>query len=219
MYDSSYGNYVDLGILDVMQIFGRAGRPQYDTEGHGIIITSHNRLGFYLSLLTSQFPIESNFHKYITDNMNAEIVSGTISTIYEAIDWLGYTYYYIRIKKNPIVYGIDLEFYKTDPTLSEFREKIIRQSAEALDKAKMIRYNPEAGTLDPTDLGRTASHFYIKYDTIEKFNDMITDYMDLVQALHMISQAQEFDQLKVKCKITKFIFKLIYLFLVKRRRV
>ena len=38
---------------------------------------------------------------------------------------------------------------------------------------------------------------------------MITDYMDLVQALHMISQAQEFDQLKVKCKITKFIFKLI----------
>lgn len=42
-----------------MQIFGRAGRPQFDKSGEGIIITSHDKLAYYLRLLTSQLPIES----------------------------------------------------------------------------------------------------------------------------------------------------------------
>eukprot|EP00965_Chrysotila_dentata_P126192 4170923-Pleurochrysis_carterae.AAC.3 len=33
VYDASRGAFVDLGVLDVMQIFGRAGRPQFDTAG------------------------------------------------------------------------------------------------------------------------------------------------------------------------------------------
>ncbi len=197
MYDSSHGNFVDISMLDVMQIFGRAGRPQYDTEGHGTIITSHNKLRHYLSLLTSQYPIESNFKKYMTDNMNAEIVSGTITTIEEAIDWVRYTYLFIRMHKNPICYGIGSDEIKRDRELFEVRRRLVVESAEDLDKAKMIRYNPESGTLDPTDLGRTASHYYIKYDTIQKFNDLISEYMDQREIFAMIANAQEFDQLKV----------------------
>lgn len=73
MYDSKHGSFVDLGILDVLQIFGRAGRPQFDTSGHGIIITCHDKLSHYLSLLTNQFPIESNFTACLADNLNAEV--------------------------------------------------------------------------------------------------------------------------------------------------
>jgi replicative superfamily II helicase len=32
------------GMLDVQQIFGRAGRPQFEDTGLGIIITSHDKL-------------------------------------------------------------------------------------------------------------------------------------------------------------------------------
>jgi len=60
-------------VLDVMQIFGRAGRPQYDTFGHGTIITTHDKLAHYLSLLTQQNPIESQFVNSLTDNLNAEV--------------------------------------------------------------------------------------------------------------------------------------------------
>ena len=47
--------------------------------GEGIIITGHNELQFYLSLFNQQLPIESQFIKSLADNMNAEIVLGTVS--------------------------------------------------------------------------------------------------------------------------------------------
>ncbi|KAK3015088.1 hypothetical protein RJ639_006650 [Escallonia herrerae] len=61
IYDPKAGGWRDLGMLDVMQIFGRAGRPQFDKSGEGIIITSHDKLAYYLRLLTSQLPIESQW--------------------------------------------------------------------------------------------------------------------------------------------------------------
>lgn len=73
MYDAKKGSFVDIGILDVLQIFGRAGRPQFDTQGEGIIITSHDKLSHYLSLLTRQSPIESQFVSSLTDSLNAEV--------------------------------------------------------------------------------------------------------------------------------------------------
>ena len=73
IYDAKRGQFVDLGILDVMQIFGRAGRPQFDKFGSGTIITSHDKLSHYLSLMTRQNPIESQFTNSLTDNLNAEV--------------------------------------------------------------------------------------------------------------------------------------------------
>jgi len=47
-----------VGVLDVQQIFGRAGRPQFDTDGgEGIIITPHAKLHVYVGMLVTQTPI------------------------------------------------------------------------------------------------------------------------------------------------------------------
>ena len=37
----------------------------------------------------------------------------------------------------------------------------------------MIRFEERVGTLNATDLGRTSSHFYVKYNTIEVFNELL----------------------------------------------
>jgi hypothetical protein len=64
----------------------------YYPYGEGIIITNHSELQYYLSLLNQQLPIESQFVAKLADNLNAEIVLGTIRNRDEAVQWLGYTY-------------------------------------------------------------------------------------------------------------------------------
>ena len=54
IYSPEQSAWVELSPLDVMQMLGRAGRPQFDSRGEGILITSHNELQYYLSLLNEQ---------------------------------------------------------------------------------------------------------------------------------------------------------------------
>lgn len=142
-------------------------RPQFDTSGHGVIITSHNKLSHYLSLLTNQFPIESNFINCLVDNLNAEVTLGTISNLEEAVQWLSYSYLFVRMKLNPQVYGLNYGDIREDPNLVIKRQELITTAAKHLDKARMMRFCERTGDFAVTDLGRTASHFYLKHATVE----------------------------------------------------
>jgi hypothetical protein len=39
----------------------------------------------------------------ISDNLNAEIVLGTVQNLQDAAQWLGYTYLYVRMLCDPVV--------------------------------------------------------------------------------------------------------------------
>lgn len=54
VYDSGRGQFVDLSVLDVLQIFGRAGRPGMESSGVGYICTPDEKLDHYLNAVTSQ---------------------------------------------------------------------------------------------------------------------------------------------------------------------
>jgi pre-mRNA-splicing helicase BRR2 len=82
-------------------MMGRAGRPQYDTVGEGIILTTQAEMQYYLSLNNMQLPIESQMIASLADQLSAEIVLGTISNVKEAVNWLAYTYLYVRMLRNP----------------------------------------------------------------------------------------------------------------------
>ncbi|XP_039914764.1 activating signal cointegrator 1 complex subunit 3 [Hirundo rustica] len=198
IYAAKRGSFVDLGILDVMQIFGRAGRPQFDKFGEGIIITTHDKLSHYLTLLTQQNPIESQFLESLADNLNAEIALGTVTNVEEAVKWISYTYLYVRMRANPLVYGISHKAYQMDPGLEKHREQLVIEVGRKLDKARMIRFEERTGFFSSTDLGRTASHYYIKYNTIETFNELFDAHKTEGDILAIVSKAEEFEQIKVR---------------------
>jgi pre-mRNA-splicing helicase BRR2 len=125
IYNPEKGAWTELSPLDVMQMLGRAGRPQYDTHGEGIILTGHSELQYYLSLMNQQLPIESQFISKLADQLNAEIVLGTIQNAREACSWLGYTYLYIRMLRNPTLYGLPADILESDKTLDERRADLV----------------------------------------------------------------------------------------------
>jgi pre-mRNA-splicing helicase BRR2 len=117
VYNPVKSGWDELSPQDVMQMLGRAGRPQFDSFGEGIIITQHSELTYYLSLLNEQLPIESQFVKKLTDALNAEVVLGTLQNLREAANWLGYTYLNIRMMKKPQQYGVPFTEADEDPKM------------------------------------------------------------------------------------------------------
>ncbi|CCF57836.1 hypothetical protein KAFR_0D01890 [Kazachstania africana CBS 2517] len=199
IYDSKKGGFVDLGISDVIQIFGRAGRPGFgSSHGIGILCTSSASLDHYVSLITQQHPIESRFGAKLVDNLNAEISLGTVTNVDEAIQWLGYTYMFVRMRKNPFTYGIDWEEIASDPQLYDRRKKMIITAARRLHSLQMIVFDEVSMHFTAKDLGRVSSDFYLLNESVEIFNQMCNPKATEADVLSMISYSSEFDGIKFR---------------------
>lgn len=198
IYNPTKSSWVELSPLDVMQMFGRAGRPQFDTFGEGIIITSHAELQFYLSLFNMQLPVESQFIGTLPDNLNAEIVLGTVQNLKDAATWLGYTYLYVRMLCNPQLYGVPVDAVESDPQLLERRLDLAHSAAVQLDRHNLIKYDRRSGSLQSTDLGRIASHYYVTHSTIATFNEHLKPTMTDIELLRLFALADEFKYMVVR---------------------
>lgn len=196
VYNAQEGRFMDLGILDVLQIFGRAGRPQFQDTGIGFICTTHDRLEHYLKAITEQQPIESRFSTKLVDNLNAEISLGTVTNVPEAVQWLGYSYLFVRMQKSPLNYGIEWAEIRDDPQLVLRRRKLIIDAARTLQKSQMIIFNENTEDLRAKDAGRIASQFYVQQSSIEIFNTMMNPQASDADALAMVSMSGEFDQIQ-----------------------
>ena len=196
LYSAQEGKFVDLGILDVLQIFGRAGRPQFKDTGIGFICTTQEKVQHYLTAVTQQQPIESKFSRKLVDNLNAEIALGTVTSVPEAVQWLGYSYLYVRMQRNPLTYGIDWAEIRDDPQLVQRRRKLIIDAARILQQSQMIIFNEITEELRAKDVGRIASQYYVLQTSIEVFNTMMRPRAGEANVLKMISMSGEFDNIQ-----------------------
>lgn len=152
IYDPNLTESRDLSILDVQQMFGRAGRPQYDTNGEAVLMTDHSKVNHYIGSLTNSSAIDSRFLKFIKEALNAEIVSGTVTSEDEAFDWLKYTFLAIRLKRHPEVYGCPRGTNEAQKELyyDEFIRKKIKDVLLELDKMKLIRLDQRSLSVSST---------------------------------------------------------------------
>ncbi|KAH0791027.1 DExH-box ATP-dependent RNA helicase DExH14 [Histomonas meleagridis] len=180
VYNHENGGFEDIGILDVHQMFGRAGRPQFDRTGQAILIGTSKVLPRYISTLIKAESIESKFDEKMTDFLNAEISLGTVTCIKDAINWIRYTFMYQR---NP---NDSLCIQKLD------------NSIRILNENYMIRTSIATESLQPTHLGQVASMHYIPVTAISYFNENFKDDMDESELLDCVFSSGIFDSLIVR---------------------
>ncbi|KAH0834659.1 putative RNA helicase [Lanmaoa asiatica] len=198
IYNPEKGRWVELSSQDVLQMLGRAGRPQYDTYGEGIIITNHSELQYYLSLLNQQLPIESQFVSKLADNLNAEIVLGTVRNRDEAVQWLGYTYLYVRMLKSPGLYGVGVDYQEDDGGLVQKRADIVHSAAALLEKCHLVKYERSSGRFQSTELGRIASHYYVTHHSMATYNQHLRPTMSTLELFRVFALSNEFKLLPVR---------------------
>jgi pre-mRNA-splicing helicase BRR2 len=197
IYSPEKGSWVELSPQDVLQMLGRAGRPQYDTFGEGIIITTQGEIQYYLSLMNQQLPIESQFISKLADNLNAEVVLGNVRTRDEGVEWLGYTYLYVRMLRSPGLYSVGAE-YQDDEALEQKRVDLIHSAATMLEKCGLAKYDARSGKLQSTDLGRIASHYYITHNSMATYNLHIQPSITPIELFRVFSLSEEFKYIPVR---------------------
>ncbi|GAB7354044.1 hypothetical protein MBLNU459_g4625t1 [Dothideomycetes sp. NU459] len=197
IYSPEKGSWVELSPQDVLQMLGRAGRPQYDTYGEGIIITTQTEIQYYLSLLNQQLPIESQFVSKLADNLNAEIVLGNVRNRDQGVEWLGYTYLFVRMLRSPALYQVGAD-YEDDETLEQKRVDLIHSAALVLEKANLVKYDKRSGRIQPTELGRIASHYYITHNSMLTYNQHIQPSITPIELFRVFALSEEFKFIPVR---------------------
>ncbi|KAK5670079.1 ATP-dependent DNA helicase MER3 [Batrachochytrium dendrobatidis] len=81
------GEFRDYSDMDIEQMIGRAGRPQFDTTGISIIMTSLDKTEHFQKLISGREVIESSLHDNLIEHLNAEVVLGSISNRQSALKW------------------------------------------------------------------------------------------------------------------------------------
>lgn len=197
-YDSEKGRFCDLGILDVLQIFGRAGRPQFDTRGEACLITAGDKVEHYLGLLKNSRDVESRLLQHVADVMNAEVYLNTVSDVGTAIAWLKSTFMYIRMLKNPLGYGLNrADLMQEDRALSDY----IVLTCSRLEESGMIRIhrpslaNHNTWKFCSTEFGRIASLYYLSHETMKTWLDSMDLLHDEDSVLRLCLLSRDFSNI------------------------
>lgn len=134
-FEKTKNVYVDYSITDILQMIGRAGRPQFDKEAIACILVQEEKKTFYKKFLYEPFPVESTFLKDFPNHINAEISIKSISNMDECFAFLSTTYLFQRISRNPTYYGMETD--KIEDINKKMKE-LIKSTLELLKASECI---------------------------------------------------------------------------------
>ncbi|OJA17319.1 hypothetical protein AZE42_04133 [Rhizopogon vesiculosus] len=206
------GESKEYSDLDIMQMMGRAGRPQFDTEGIAIIMCETELERKYRDLVQGTTPIESSLHTNLTEHLNSEIGLGTITNVKNAQEWLLSSFLYRRIQKNPQHYDIGKDERQS---WQDKVQDIVMDSIEQLRGTELITYSSRDGELSSTEFGDIMSKFYIRRETMKAILDL-SPTASLREILEMIAASEEYTRKsgaittfdsqskKFKARVTKY---------------
>ncbi|KAH8666872.1 P-loop containing nucleoside triphosphate hydrolase protein, partial [Xylariales sp. PMI_506] len=185
--------------LEVMQMLGRAGRPQFDKGAVAIIMTKRSNIARYERMISGEEVLESKLHLNLIEHLNSEIGLGTIHDLDTAREWIAGTFLYVRMRQAPDHYqaGLPSQEDPLQPTERSPDDRIrawCERDIELLQKYGLIT---DQKSFSCTEYGMAMSRYMIQFDTMKMLLS-IPRSPTLEQLLAMLSKAAEFRDLRFK---------------------
>ncbi|KAL3847245.1 hypothetical protein ACJMK2_018167 [Sinanodonta woodiana] len=179
----------------ILQMIGRAGRPQFDTSSTAVILTKNQTKGKYEALINGTQVIESSLHKNLIEHLQAEIVLHTINDISVAVEWLRYTFLYIRVMQNPQFYGMPNGLSKEQ--IEKRLQDLCMKNLNQLTALNMTVMDEETFDIKPTDAGRLMARYCISFETMKLFSS-ITGTEEIHDLILLLCKSEEISELKIR---------------------
>lgn len=168
------GQVSEYSEMEIMQMLGRAGRPQFEKSALALILTKAQNKERYECLGSGNEVLESTLHRNLVEHLNSEIGRETIRDIDEAKVWMKGTFFYRRILKNPAKYDVSSGHASQSldkKSLDQRIEQVCDTDMANLEEAGMItssitddgRYIYRA-----TDIGQAMSKYMIRFTTMKR---------------------------------------------------
>ncbi|KAK6840282.1 DNA helicase-like protein [Apiospora arundinis] len=182
----------ELSDLDVLQMLGRAGRPQFDRSATAIILTKREKVDRYERMVSGKEKLESKLHLNLVEHLNSEVGLGTIQTLDTAKQWIDGTFLHVRMRQNPykyIVMGGEAGA-NADESLQQWCERDIRilQQYDLITKGDSFKC---------TEYGNAMSKYMVKFETM-KLLLAITKAPTMEQLVSGLAKAAEFGDIRFK---------------------
>uniref|UniRef100_A0A8C5R4H0 Probable ATP-dependent DNA helicase HFM1 n=1 Tax=Leptobrachium leishanense TaxID=445787 RepID=A0A8C5R4H0_9ANUR len=181
----SSGMFQEYSETDILQMIGRAGRPQYDVTATAVIMTRLSTREKYVHMLDGADTIESSLHRHLVEHLNAEITLHTITDVNIALEWIRSTFLYIRALKNPSHYELCLK------------------NLNDLSSVGLIKMDEELN-FKPTENGKLMASFYIAFETAKLFHK-ISGGETLSEMVAIISTCNEFSDVQLRTNEKKLL--------------
>ncbi|XP_022248602.1 probable ATP-dependent DNA helicase HFM1 isoform X4 [Limulus polyphemus] len=189
------GSYEEYSDTQILQMIGRAGRPQFDEYATAVIMTKQSQKPKYQTFLNGMQVVESSLHKHVVEHLNAEIVLRTITDVSIAVEWLKSTFLYIRVLKNPKHYGINTGLSKEE--IEKKLQDMCLKELNALTKYKLVKMDDDGFDLKPTEQGRLMARYFIAFDTIKQFTTL-NGTETLCDLVSVICGCKEFEDVQLR---------------------
>ncbi|KAG8132631.1 hypothetical protein E2320_010473 [Naja naja] len=195
------GMFQEYSETDILQMIGRAGRPQFDTTATAVIMTRLSTRDKYVHMLNGADTIESSLHKHLIEHLNAEIVLHTITDVNIALEWVRSTFLYIRALKNPAYYGFSAGLDRNG--IEAKLQELCLKNLNDLSSLDLIKMNDNL-YFKTTETGRQMAWYYIAFDTVKKCF-MINGTATLSELVVLISGCSEFSDIKLRTNEKKIL--------------
>ena len=148
--------------LEIMQMLGRAGRPQFESSACAVVLTRPEKEQHYNKMVSGKEILESCLHLNLIEHLNSEIALGTVSDITSAKKWLAGTFLFVRLKKNPRHYQLEGEIEQNGH--DDLLATICAKDVDLLQEARLVSDAPH---FKCTEFGDAMARYYIKFDTMK----------------------------------------------------